>query len=137
VWRDEAFKCELGDLFEAFNSTSDGAIEIVEVTAIINPQREAALEAQFVQWEERMSKGDAFIAGWNELGTADRAKQHVFEELSKRRHDSGVLVSAGLVDSSVVPSTYSICSNGFAILSKTGDGYFARGVYATLHSAYM
>jgi hypothetical protein len=44
--RDEAFGSELDQLLEAFDSTSGGAVEIVEVDAIMNPQRESALEAQ-------------------------------------------------------------------------------------------
>jgi hypothetical protein len=57
VQRDEAFGSELDQLIEAFDSTSAGAVEIVEVDAIVNPQREAALEAQLVQWKERTDKG--------------------------------------------------------------------------------
>jgi hypothetical protein len=37
------------------------------------------------------------------------------------------------VNSAIAPS---ICSNGFAVLNKTDDGYFARGVYVTFDSAY-
>jgi serine/threonine protein kinase len=133
VVRDVAFAAELNQLFEAFNSTSDGAVEIVQVEAIKNRQREQALEAQLVQWQERMEKGGAFAAGW--VGAAGQeAKQLVFADLSKRQHDnSGVLAFAGLVDGSMAPS---ICSNGFAVLNKTDDGYFSRGVYVTFDSAY-
>jgi hypothetical protein len=63
VQRDEAFGSELDQLIEAFDSTSAGAVEIVEVDAVMNPQREAALEAQLVQWKERMNKGGVFDAG--------------------------------------------------------------------------
>jgi hypothetical protein len=49
----------------------------------MNPQREAALEAQLVQWQERMASGGAFAAGWDEAGAEGRdAKQRVFGELS-------------------------------------------------------
>jgi hypothetical protein len=76
-----------------------------------------------------------FDAGWNKEGVVGReAKQQVLGELSKRRYDnSGVLVFAGLLDGTIAPS---ICSNGFAVLNKTDDGYFAKGVYVTFHSAY-
>jgi hypothetical protein len=138
---DQAFGSELDQLLEAFDSTSAGAVEIVEVDAIMNPQREAALEAQLVQWKERMNKGGVFDAGWNKDGLVGcAAKQQVLGELSKRRHDmhnSGVLAFAGPVDGTIAPS---ICSNGFAVLieqdGKTDDGYFAKGVYVTFHSAY-
>ena len=135
VQRDQAFGSELDQLLEAFDSTSAGAVEVVEVDAIMNPQREAALEAQLVQWEERVNNGGVFDAGWNKEGIAGReAKQQVLGELSKRRHDnSGVLAFAGLADGTIAPS---ICSNGFAVLNKTDDGYFAKGVYVTFDSAY-
>ena len=81
------------------------------------------------------SKGGVFAAGWNEAGVEGReAKQQVFRELPRRQQDElGVLAFAGLVISAIAPS---ICSNGFAVLNKTDDGYFARGVYVTFDSAY-
>jgi hypothetical protein len=53
--RDPAFGSELDHLLRAFDSTSGGEVEIVEVDAVVNPQREVALEAQLVQWKERMA----------------------------------------------------------------------------------
>lgn len=53
--------------------------------------------------------------------------------LEQHLSDSSALAFAGVGDSGLVQN---ICSNGFAMLSKTDDGYFGRGVYLTFQSAY-